>query len=76
MKQTIYVAKIKEDDYEISWDNIGCYSTLEKAENAIEEELRRLGETFLSLETYSITKEEDDDNYGYNWSIDTFILDE
>ena len=75
MKQTIYVAKIKEDDYETDWENIGCYSTFEKAENAIVEELRNLGETLLSLETYRITKE-DDYNYGYCWEVEKFILDE
>lgn len=73
MKKEIYVARLREDEYEVDWFNIGCYSTIEKAKEAIIEELRNLGEILLSLETYAITKEEDG---GYDWEIEKFVLDE
>lgn len=55
----IYVAWMQENRWETEpWD-IGCYSTNEKAEEAILEELRSYGESVLSLEVYNSMSDEE-----------------
>lgn len=69
----IYVAWMEENDWEVEPWNIGCYSTKEKAEKAILEELGEVtGHPVLSLEIYeSIPYEERPFRYG----IETHKLD-
>lgn len=66
----IYVAFIQENDWETIPQNIGCYSTIEKAERAIVEALRGIGEAVLTLEIYDTQKEP---NYVYG--IEEYNLD-
>jgi lantibiotic modifying enzyme len=68
---TIYVACIQENDWETESRNIGCYSTIEKAEEAIVEALKEEGEYVLTLEIYNA---QDDPNY-ICW-IEEYNLDE
>ena len=67
----IYIAWIQENDWRTEPLNIGCYSTEEKAKEAIIEALKEEGETILTLEIYSA---QDDPNYIYG--IQRFYLDE
>ena len=67
----IYVAFIQENDWETIPENIGCYSTKEKAEKAIIEALRERNEAVLTLEIYDI---QDEPNYVYG--IEEYNLDE
>ena len=67
----IYLAWIQENDWETEPINIGCYSTEEKAKNAIIETLREWGEAILTLEIYSV---QDKPNYYYG--IEEYNLDE
>ena len=67
----IYVAWIQENYWETEPINIGCYSTEEKAKEAIIEALKEEGETILTLEIYGA---QNDPNYIY--SIQRFYLDE
>ena len=67
----IYVAWIQENYWETEPFNIGCYSTEEKAKNAIIEYLREMGEAILTLEIYSAQ-----DNPNYIYGIQEFNLDE
>lgn len=66
----IYVAWIQENDWETEPINIGCYSTEEKAKNAIIENLREKEESVLTLEIYDAQ----DPNYIYG--IQEYNLDE
>lgn len=74
----IYVAWMQENYWETEPWNIGCYSTNEKAEEAILEELRDMelehyGESVLSLEIYdSMSDEERHFIYG----VEKYKLDE
>lgn len=67
----IYVAWIQVNDWETEPFNIGCYSTEEKAKEAIIKALREDGEAVLTLEIYSA---QEDPNYIYG--IQKFNLDE
>ena len=67
----IYVAWIQENNWETEPQNVGCYSTEEKAEKAIVEALREEGETVLTLEIYDA---QDEPNYFYG--IEEYNLDE
>lgn len=67
----IYVAFIQENDQETIPENIGCYSTEEKAKEAIVEALREVGEAVLTLEIYDT---QDKPNYIYG--IEEYNLDE
>lgn len=67
----IYVAWIQEDDWETESENIGCYSTEEKAKNAIIKALRERGEAILTLEIYSAQ-----DAPNYIFGIQEYNLDE
>lgn len=67
----IYVAWIQENDWEIESENIGCYSTEEKAKNAIIEALREKGESVLTLEIYNAQ-----DNPNYIYGVQEYNLDE
>ena len=70
----IYVAWIQEDDWETIPENIGCYSTKEKAEKAIVEALREMGATVLTLEIYDQMYDIQDRPYIYG--IEEYNLDE
>lgn len=70
----IYVAWIQENDWETESENIGCYSTKEKAENAIVEVLRKMGATVLTLEIYD--KMYDMQDRPYIYGIEEYNLDE
>jgi len=70
----IYVAWIQEDDWETIPENIGCYSTKEKAEKAIVEALREMGATVLTLEIYD--KMYDIQDRPYIYGIEEYNLDE
>jgi hypothetical protein len=70
----IYVAWIQENDWETEPENIGCYSTKEKAENAIVEVLRKMGATVLTLEIYD--KMYDIQDRPYIYGIEEYNLDE
>jgi exo-beta-1,3-glucanase (GH17 family) len=67
----IYLAWIQEDDYDTEPLNIGCYSTEEKAKEAIVNALRERGEDVLTLEIY-------DTQYrvNYFYGIEEYNLDE
>lgn len=67
----IYLAFIQENDWETEPENIGCYSTDEKAKNAIIKTLRERGEAVLTLEIYNA---QDEPNYTYG--IEEYNLDE
>ena len=67
----IYVAWLQENDWETESFCIGCYSTKEKAENAIVKALREEGEAVLTLEIYDA---QDKPNYIYG--IEEYNLDE
>lgn len=67
----IYVAWIQRNDWDTTPQNIGCYSTEEKAKNAIVEALREMGEAVLTLEIYDTQFEP---NYFYG--IEEYNLDE
>lgn len=69
----IYVALIQENDWDTEPWNIGCYSTIEKAEEAIIKELRGLGEPALSLEVYNSMPDEE---RHFIYIIETYKLDE
>lgn len=67
----VYIAYVQENDWETEPFNIGAYSSVEKAEQAILEWLNdQGGEQWLSLDTYA---EQDDPEYNYG--IDDFELD-
>jgi exo-beta-1,3-glucanase (GH17 family) len=70
----IYVAWIQENDWETEPQNIGCYSTKEKAEKAIVEALREMGVTILTLEIYD--KMYDMQDRPYTYGIEEYNLDE
>jgi len=70
----IYVAFIQENDWETIPQNIGCYSTEEKAKNAIVEVLREMGVTVLTLEIYD--KMYDMQDRPYTYGIEEYNLDE
>lgn len=67
----IYVAWIQENNWETELQNIGCYSTEEKANNAIIKDLREKGESVLTLEIYDA---QDEPNYIYG--VQEYNLDE
>ena len=67
----IYLAWIQENEWEAEFQNIGCYSTKEKAKEAIIEALREEGEAVLTLEIYDA---QDKPNYIYG--IEEYNLDE
>lgn len=67
----IYLAWIQENDWETEPYNIGCYSTEEKAKEAIIDALRKQDEAVLTLEIYDA---QDDPNYIYG--IEEYNLDE
>ena len=67
----IYVAWIQENDWETEPQNIGCYSTEEKAKEAIIKDLRERGEAVLTLEIYSAQ-----DNPKYIYGREEYNLDE
>lgn len=67
----IYLAFIQINDWETEPQNIGCYSTIEKAKKAIVEALREEGEAVLTLEIYDA---QDEPNYIYG--IEEYNLDE
>lgn len=67
----IYLAWIQENDWETEPQNIGCYSTEEKAKEAIVEALREIGEDVLTLEIYSAQC-----NTNYFYGIEEYNLDE
>lgn len=70
----IYVAWIQENDWETTPWNIGCYSTTEKAKNAILKELRNIeSKDILSLEVYENIPEEE---RNYCYGIEKHKLDE
>lgn len=68
---TIYIAWIQENDWETEPQNIGCYSTEEKAKNAIIKALREDGEDVLTLEIYDAQNEP-----NYIYGIGKYNLDE
>lgn len=67
----IYLAWIQENDWETEPFNIGCYSTEEKAKNAIVEALREEDEAVLTLEIYDTQNEP-----NYIYGIEEYNLDE
>ena len=68
---TIYIAYMQENDWETEPFNIGAYSSIEKAEEAILKWLNdKGGEQWLSLDCYA---EQDDPEYEYG--IECFELD-
>lgn len=69
----IYVAWMQENDYETQPWNIGCYSTNEKAEEAILENLRGYGESVLSLEIYDSMPDEE---RHFIYGVEKYKLDE
>ena len=69
----IYVAWMQENEWETEPWNIGCYSTKEKAKEAILEGLRDLGETVLSLEIYNSMSDEE---RHFIYGIEKYKLDE
>ncbi len=66
----IYVAWIQRNDWDTTSQNIGCYSTEEKAKKAIVEVLREMDEAVLTLEIYDT---QDEPNYIYG--IEEYNLD-
>lgn len=67
----IYVAWLQENNWETESFNIGCYSTEEKAKEAIIKALQELNEAILTLEIYDV---QNDPNYIYG--IEEYNLDE
>lgn len=67
----IYLAWIRENDWDTEPLNIGCYSTEEKAKEAIVKALRDEGEAVLTLEIYDA---QNVPNYFYG--IEEYNLDE
>jgi len=67
----IYVAWIQENYWETEPINIGCYSTEEKAKEAIVKALREEGEDVLTLEIYDTQF-----NPNYYYGIEEYNLDE
>lgn len=63
---TVFLAEMKENMWEFteSWV-VGIYSTKEKAENAILNELRGLDISVLSLEIYDAMRDTFDNDYDY-----------
>lgn len=67
----IYVAWIQENYWEIEQPfNIGCYSTEEKAKEAIIKALREEGEDVLTLEIYDAQNKP-----NYYYGIEEYNLD-
>lgn len=56
----VYVAILRENDWETEPFNIGVYSSREKAKGGLVDALRELGEAVLSLEIY---KADEDSNF-------------
>lgn len=67
----IYVAWIQFNDWETVPENIGCYSTEEKAKEAIVKALREEGEAILTLEIYDAQNKS-----NYIYGIEEYNLDE
>ena len=66
----VFIATIQLDDWETESEIVGVYSTKEKAEQAILEEIQnREEETYLSLEIY------DSMDPRYLWEVFPFELD-
>lgn len=70
----IYVVWLQENNWETEPFNIGCYSTEEKAKEAIVKALREVGEAVLTLEIYD--KMYDMQNRPYIYGIEEYNLDE
>ena len=68
----IYVAWIQRNDWDTTPQNIGCYSTKEKAEEAIVKALREAGEAVLTLEIYNSAQ----DNLNYIYGVEEYNLEE
>lgn len=67
---TVFIATIQLNDWETESEIVGVYSTKEKAEQAILEEIQdREEETYLSLEIY------DSMNPKHFWEVSPFELD-
>ena len=61
----VYLAEMQENEYETSSWVVGIYSTKEKAENAIINELIDLDIPVLSLEIYDSMRDTLDIDYDY-----------
>lgn len=68
----IYVPWVQENWYETEPYDLGAFSSIEKAEEAIIEELRDLDQEVLTLDIYQNMKEQPD----YIFGIHECILDE
>lgn len=66
----IYVPWVQENDYETESYDLGAFSSIEKAEKAIVEELRELGQEVLTLDIYQTMEDP-----AYIFGIHEFTLD-